>query len=123
MLKTINFTTNALFNNTLYNSGAAGSESSAKPNKTNDNIHPFQIFSNATVADLSVINRFIVRPAYKYLSTQLQNGINDSMAGFRLIYIIIFAVYFALLAIFYLFIWRPFEINLNQTVIYFNIDL
>ncbi len=122
-MKDVEFTVDPAYNNSLYNSGDANSESSANPNNSIDDIHPFKIFNTGTVADLSIINRFIIRPAYKYLTSQLQAGINDSMSSFRLIYIIVFSVYFTLLIVFYLFVWRPFESNLNQTVFLIDIDL
>jgi hypothetical protein len=101
----------SLFNNTLYNT------TSALKMPTNFTIYnPFNMFNDNSVRDLGIINRYLIRPAYETLLAQLESSINDSVNTFQLIYVIVFSIFFASLVVIYLFVWRPFENNLNQTV-------
>jgi hypothetical protein len=120
MLRNVNNSFDNSFNNTLYRANVAGAESPSNFNKTNDSIHPFRIFDSEQVQDLSIINQFIIGKAYKHLTDKLETSITDSISAFKLIYIVILCIYFASMLILYLFIWRPFENNLNQTVHMFN---
>ena len=119
MLRNINSSMDSSFNNTLYSTTVAGAESPTNYNKTNDAVHPFNIFNTEQVQDLSIINQYIIGKAYKNLTENLEASITDSITTFKLIYIVILCLFFANMLILYLFIWRPFENNLNQTVIMF----
>jgi hypothetical protein len=65
---------------------------------------------------LVILNRYLLRPAYKALKTQLKTSIDGSMNTFQTIYIVVFSIFLSSLVVIYLFIWRPFENGLNQTV-------
>jgi hypothetical protein len=116
LLRDINFSLNPIFNNTIYNSNLPGSDSISNKNVTISKLHPFNIFNEEKIQDLSIINRFIIRPAYKNLTDQLETSINSSLESFKLAYIVVFGIYFIGLLSFYIFVWRPFENNLNLTV-------
>jgi hypothetical protein len=100
-----------IFNNTLYNTTDAPD---VPPELTAYDI--FNIFNDDAVRDLGIVNRYLIRPAYEALLLQLQSSIDNSVNTFQLIYIIVFSIFFTSLTFIYLFIWRPFENNLNQTV-------
>jgi hypothetical protein len=101
-----------VFNNTLYNT------TSVTPTPSDlKQFDPFNIFNDDSVRDLGIVNRYLIRPAYEALLSQLEMSINNSVNTFQLIYVIVFSIFFASLVVIYLFVWRPFENNLNQTVI------
>lgn len=127
LMKDIKANTNNKFNNTLYNSPFAN-ELNADVNKNNtlnttminnfySNLDPFSIFNENSIRNIGLVNRFIIRPAYEALKTQLETTINDSINTFKTIYIVILSIFLAIIFIFYLFVWIPFENALNTTVI------
>jgi len=81
-----------------------------------DSIDPFQIFNDASHKNLVILNRYLLRPAYVALKNQLKKSIDDSMNFFQTVYIVVFSIFISSLVVIYLFIWRPFENGLNQTV-------
>lgn len=94
------------------------------PNKTDKSYNdhdPFQIFNDNIHRNLVLVDRFIIRPAFEALKTQMQTSIDSSVSTFQTIYIIIFSIFIASLCLFYMFLWRPFENGLNQTVNIFKI--
>jgi len=113
------------FNNTLFNSPYATFSDNAPNNNTgnitinnnnNNNIDPFSIFNDNSIRNIGLVNRFLLRPAYEALKTQLETTINNSIDTFKMIYIIILSIFLSIILLFYLFVWRPFENALNTTV-------
>ncbi len=104
--------TNFTYNNTLI-----GSEFDISLSD-NDYISndPFQIFNDPTHMNLIILTRYLLRPAYAALKNQLKISISGSMSTFETLYIIIFSVFLTGVVVTYLFIWRPFEDSLNQTI-------
>lgn len=133
LMKEIKASTKSTFNNTLFNSPYAstlfsdpnqtntGNSTSIINNNNNDipnnNLDPFSIFNENSIRNIGLVNRFLLRPAYEALKTQLETTINDSINTFKTIYIIILSIFLAVIFIFYLFVWIPFENALNTTVI------
>ena len=78
---------------------------------------PFQIFNDPSHMNLVILTRYLLRPAYSALKLQLKTSIDSSMATFQTLYIVIFSIFLTWVFGTYLFIWRPFEDGLNQTVI------
>ena len=77
------------------------------------------IFNENSIRNIGLVNRFIIRPAYEALKTQLETTINDSINVFKLIYIVVLSIFLTSVFCIYLFVWRPFENALNLTVIFF----
>ena len=86
----------------------------------NSNLDPFSIFNENSIRNIGLVNRFLLRPAYEALKMQLETTINDSINTFKTIYIAVLSIFLAILFIFYLFVWIPFENALNTTVINVN---
>jgi len=104
---------NYTFNNTLKGSAL----DSSRPNDAvYSSVDPFQIFNDASHKNLVILNRFLLRPAYAALKTQLKTSIDNSLNTFQTIYIVVFSIFLSSMVVIYLFIWRPFENGLNQTV-------
>ncbi len=103
---------NFTYNNTLYG------HSSNKIYDSDEFVRndPFQIFNDPSHKNLVILNRYLIRPAYVALKTQLKTSIDGSMNTFQTIYIIVFSLFLSLIFVVYLFVWRPFENSLNQTV-------
>ena len=77
---------------------------------------PFQIFNDPAHMNLIILTRYLLRPAYSALKLQLKTSIDSSMTTFKTLYIVIFSIFLTGVVVTYLFIWRPFEDGLNQTV-------
>ena len=110
------------FNNTLYN---------INKSKNNYTINdPFQIFNSDRLKNLNFVFRFIIKPSYLNLTSNIQNYIVSTKNVFKIIIIILLAFYLGMITFIYLVIWREFENNLNSKVIkyihlffnYFNLS-
>jgi hypothetical protein len=106
--------TDYIFNNTLYGSGF--DKNFTNPPEASK-FDPFRIFNDVSHRNLVILSRFLLRPAYSALKIQMQNSIDNSISTFQTIYIVCFSIFFAGTVIIYIFVWRPFENGLNQTVI------
>lgn len=130
-MKDIKTGTKNTFNNTLFNSLYAasiliidqnntntGNSTSADSNNNNPNTNfdPFDIFNQNTIRNIGIVNRFLLRPAYEALKRQLETTINNSINSFKTVYIIVLSIFLAIIFIFYLLVWIPFENALNTTV-------
>jgi len=104
---------NFIFNNTLVGSKIDPTQNNPLYQSTD----PFLIFNDPSHKNLVILSRYLLRPAFVALKAQLKSSIDSSLNLFTTIYIILFAVFFAAQIFIYLFIWRPFENGLNQTVI------
>jgi len=125
LMKEIKTNSNNTFNNTLFNSPFDKMLIDYKMNNTGnstlnsnafDILDPFSIFNENSIRNIGLVNRFLLRPAYEALKTQLELKINNSINTFQTIYITILSIILAIILIFYLFVWMPFENALNTTV-------
>ena len=104
---------NINYNNTI--KGSPFEMVSANPNYNSNDI--FEIFNDPSHLNLVILTRFLLRPAYEALKSQLVTDIDQSITSFETIYIVVFCFYFTFILFLYLLIWRPFENDLNQTVL------
>jgi len=82
-----------------------------------DDLNPFKIFNKVSLRNLGIVNRFIIKPTYEAMKNEFENIFNNSIKLFKIIYIIILSIFLSLIFICYLFLWKPFETNLNSKVI------
>jgi len=108
----INLNKSNTVSTSIYNYNSTASE--------NDSYDPFNIFNENYIRNLGIVNRFIIRPAYETLKSNLENSISNNLNTFKLIYIIVLSVFISGILFVYLFLWRPFENKLNATVKIFN---
>ncbi len=103
------------YNNTLY---LTPQDPLDQPNLSSDylNNNPFNIFNDNAHRDLLIVNRYLLRPAYLALKNQMKTSINNSVATFQTIYIVLLSLFFVTMVGIYFVVWRPFENGLNQTV-------
>jgi len=105
------------YNNTLYHTPQDPlNEAGVTSDYINNN--PFKIFNDNAHRDLLIVNRYLLRPAYIALKNQMETSINNSVAMFQTIYIVLFSLFFVSMVGIYFIVWRPFENGLNQTVRY-----
>jgi hypothetical protein len=104
---------NINYNNTI--KGSPFEMVSANPNYNSNDI--FEIFNDASHLNLIILTRFLIRPAFEALKIQLETDIDENIASFETIYIVVFCFYFTFISSVYFLIWRPFENDLNQTVL------
>lgn len=132
--------TNYKFNNTLYNSSFASSlkymdgknnetavtssNTTVTDNNTNiitfntyNTLDPFSIFNDNSIRNIGLVNRFLIRPSYEALRSQLETSINSRINSFELTCVVIISTLISFIVIYFFFIWRPFEDALNTSVI------
>ncbi len=110
------------FNNTLINSPYEYYYDNKNITSMNiSDLDPFSIFNENSIRNIGLVNRFLLRPAYEALKTKLEATINNSIDTFKMIYIILLSVFLAIILLFYLFVWIPFENALNTTVNNYNV--
>jgi hypothetical protein len=135
MLNRLNNLNKQRYNNTLFNMDILNNKNNNVMNNNinnsinnitniinnyDDNLNPFKIFNEDSIRNLGVINRFIIKPTYEALKNEFENTFNNSIELFKLIYIIILSIFISLIFISYIFLWKPFEQELNSKVINYS---
>ncbi len=105
---------NFKYNNTLH--GSYAEIDNNDPNYIKND--PFAIFNDPSHLNLVILTRYLLRPAFAALKAQLKLSIDNSLATFQTIYIAVFTIFLSSVVGIYLFVWRPFENGLNQTVFF-----
>ena len=105
--------------NDLFKKVKANQNNSNSKNTTNNSTkyNLFDIFNEHEMLNLNMQFRYIIQPAYEMMLASLSANINSYLTNFNTIYIAIFTIFIVFLFILYILVWRPFEHNLNQTVI------
>ena len=105
--------------NDLFKKVKANQNNSNSKNTTNNSskYNLFDIFNEHEMLNLNMQFRYIIQPAYEMMLASLSANINSYLTNFNTIYIAMFSIFIVFLFILYILVWRPFEHNLNQTVI------
>jgi len=77
----------------------------------------FMIFNDQLLFDIGLMNVYIIRNSYNQTLSNLKTAMDDSLDNYKLLFTILFILFFILSLYGYFLVWKPFENHLKQTVL------